>query len=75
MSFPPGEAGFSGPIESTKRAITPARLGVMRLGASRLGFVPSDVVVVSGQPMYANFRSDKQPGVYAAEPTFTEVLR
>lgn len=75
---PPGEAGYTGPLLSTRRAYLPARLGVMRLGATRLGFVPKDIVVSTAQPFYSVFRDDAEPVTYAPPrpvTTFTPVIR
>lgn len=82
MAYPPGVAGYHGPLTSTRRAITPCRLGVMRLAATRLAFCPVDTTNEAGDategPLTRTFRSDSEPGVYAPpnpETTFTAVLR
>ncbi len=43
------------PLTSTQPARTPARVGVMRVGAFRVGFIPtaSNIVLSGTQPLYA----------------------
>ncbi len=81
MAYPPGVAGRSGPLLSTRRALTPSRCSAMRIGVTRLGFCPVDTInataTAAGQ-LYPSFRDDPEPGVYAPpDPTvtYTPVVR
>lgn len=79
-THPPGEAGYTGPLSSHRRAYMPARLGAFRLGATRLGFAPKDIAGGTAAPnkFYSVFRDDAEPGTYAPPrpvTTFTPVIR